>query len=104
MLRLSLMYQKKTKSQTKISKEDKLKDAVHKLKRVIEQQRKYIKQLEEQLDIDNISPEDDTPSVQEEEQLLPLCNKCHAEIVVVRAGVFTIHHCLKCGHKYKVAK
>lgn len=95
------MYQKKTKSRTKISKEDQLKDAVHKLKRIVEQQRKYIKQLEEQYNIDPLEDEEDiAPIIPPKKSGVPVCEKCHKDVVIIPAGIYEVHKCNHCRHKH----
>jgi hypothetical protein len=83
-------------------KDERLRHANSQLRRELAQARKYIKQLEAQLE--NMT--DDEPlfvmNYEEPATIKCIIPKCGGDVKVVPAGMFEIHVCNKCGKKRTV--
>jgi len=83
-------------------KDARLRRANSDLKRELQQARKYIKQLEAQLDV--MSDEEPLFVMNYNEPVAIKCIRpaCGGDVKVVPAGMFEIHECQKCGKRRTV--
>lgn len=83
-------------------KDDRLRHANAQLKRELQQARKYIKQLEAQLE--TMTEEEPLFVMNYNEPAAIKCIRpaCGGDVKVVPAGMFEIHECQKCGKRRTV--